>query len=70
MDAVNEGRLTQLAAIKTLSAYLVAGMDTTVNAIGSLMRLLADRPDVWAALKADGRLAPQIFEEILRLETR
>ena len=69
MDAVDDGRLTQLAAIKTLSAYLVAGMDTTVNAIGSLLRLLADRPDVWAALKADGRLAPPVFEEILRLET-
>ena len=69
MDAVDEGRLTQLAAIKTLSAYLVAGMDTTVNAIGALMQLLADRQDVWEALKADGRLAPQIFEEILRLET-
>jgi cytochrome P450/catechol 2,3-dioxygenase-like lactoylglutathione lyase family enzyme len=69
MDAVDDGRLTQLGAIKTLSAYLVAGMDTTVNAIGSLLRLLADRPDVWAALKADGGLAPPIFEEILRLET-
>jgi cytochrome P450 len=44
-------------------------MDTTVNAIGALMQLLADRQDVWEALKADGRLAPQIFEEILRLET-
>ncbi|MBV9795115.1 MAG: cytochrome P450 [Actinobacteria bacterium] len=69
MDAVDDGRLTQLAAIKTLSAYLVAGLDTTVNAIGALLRLLADRPDVWAALKADGRLGPQIFEEVLRLET-
>ena len=69
LDAVDDGRLTQLGAIKTLSAYLVAGMDTTVNAIGSLMALFAERPDVWEALKADGRLAPQIFEEILRLET-
>jgi len=69
MDAVDAGRLTQLGAIKTMSAYLTAGMDTTVNAISALMRLFADRPDVWAALKADRGLAPQIFEEILRLET-
>ena len=69
MDAVDDGRLTQLGAVKTLSAYLVAGMDTTVNAISALMRLFAERKDVWEALKADGRLAPQIFEETLRLET-
>ncbi|MEJ2862178.1 cytochrome P450 [Actinomycetospora flava] len=69
MDAVDEGRLTQLGAIKTLSAYLVAGMDTTVNAISALMRLFAERQDVWAAVKADQRLAPQFFEEVLRLET-
>jgi cytochrome P450/catechol 2,3-dioxygenase-like lactoylglutathione lyase family enzyme len=69
MDAVDAGRLTQLGAIKTISAYMTAGMDTTVNAISALMRLFADRPDVWAALKADPRLAGQIFEEILRLET-
>ena len=69
MDAVDDGRLNQLAAIKILSAYLVAGMDTTVKAIGSLMQLFAVRPDVWAALKADPGLAAPIFEEILRLET-
>lgn len=68
MDAVDDGRLTQLGAIRTVSAYLTAGMDTTVNAIAALMRLFADRTDVWEALKADPRLAGPIFEEILRLE--
>ena len=29
MDAVDDGRLTQLGAIRTVSAYLTAGMDTT-----------------------------------------
>jgi len=69
MDAVDDGRLTQLGAIRTVSAYLTAGMDTTVNAIAALMRLFADRPDVWNALKADPKLAAPIFEEILRLES-
>ncbi|WP_328902836.1 cytochrome P450 [Streptomyces sp. NBC_00441] len=68
MDAVDDGRLTQLGAIRTVSAYLTAGMDTTVNAIAAFMRLFADRTDVWEALKADPRLAGPIFEEILRLE--
>jgi cytochrome P450 len=69
MDAVDDGRLTVLGAIRTVSAYLTAGMDTTVNAIAALMRLFADRPDVWDALKADPKLAAPIFEEILRLES-
>ncbi|NUO97710.1 MAG: cytochrome P450 [Nonomuraea sp.] len=68
MDAVDDGRLTQLGAIRTVSAYLTAGMDTTVNAIAALMRLFAERTDVWEALKAEPRLAGPIFEEILRLE--
>lgn len=69
MDAVDDGRLTQLGAVRTLSAYLTAGMDTTVNAIGALLRLFAERPDVWSALRERPALAGPVFEEILRLET-
>ncbi|QNE21349.1 cytochrome P450 [Kribbella qitaiheensis] len=69
MDAVDDGRLTQLGAVRTVSAYLTAGMDTTVNAIGALMTLFAQRPEIWEALKADPALAGPIFEEILRLES-
>ena len=68
MDAVDDGRLTMLGAIKTMSAYMTAGMDTTVNAISALLRLFADQPEVWTALRADPALAGPIFEEILRLE--
>lgn len=69
MDAVDDGRLTQLGAVRTVSAYLTAGMDTTVNAIGALMRLFAVNQPVWEALKAEPTLAAPIFEEILRLES-
>lgn len=69
MDAVDDGRLTPLGAIKTMSAYMTAGMDTTVNAISSLLRLFADSPEVWDTLKAEPSLAGPVFEEILRLET-
>jgi cytochrome P450 len=69
MDAVDDGRLTEAGGLGQLSEYLTAGMDTTVNALGSLLRLLAERPDVWEALKQDRSLARPIFEEILRLES-
>lgn len=69
MDAVDDGRLTQLGAIRTMSAYLTAGMDTTVNAIGSLMKLFVERPEIYQALRANPKLAAPIFEEILRVES-
>ncbi len=69
MDAVDEGRIDQVGAIRTISAYLTAGMDTTVNATGALLKVFVDRPDVWEAIKADPSLAAPAFEEILRLES-
>ena len=69
MDAVDDGRLTQLGAIRTISAYMTAGMDTTVSALGALLRLFAERPDLWAQLRQEPVLAGPAFEEILRLET-
>lgn len=66
MDAVDEGKITQLSATRLITAYLTAGMDTTVNAISALIRLFAERPDVWRAFKQDRSLAGPIFEEILR----
>lgn len=66
MDAVDAGRITQLQGTRLLTAYLTAGMDTTVNAISALFRLFAERPEIWAALKADPALAAPIFEETLR----
>ncbi|MGI8589463.1 MAG: cytochrome P450 [Nakamurella sp.] len=69
MDAVDDGRLTMLGAIRTMSAYMTAGMDTTVNAISALFRVFADQPGVWTALRAEPALAGPVFEEILRLET-
>ncbi|MDX6741550.1 cytochrome P450 [Actinocorallia sp. A-T 12471] len=69
LDAVDDGRLNRLSAVKAMSAYMTAGMDTTVNAVSAMLRLFAERPDVWAELKDEPTLAGPIFEEILRLES-
>lgn len=66
MDAVDAGKITELQGLRLINGYLTAGMDTTVNAIGAMLRLFAERPDTWKALKKDPALAPQIFEETLR----
>lgn len=66
MDAIDDGAVTQLQGLRLINGYLTAGMDTTVNAIGAMLRLFAERPEVWNALKADPWRAPAVFEEILR----
>jgi cytochrome P450 len=69
MDAVDAGKISQLAATRLINGYLTAGMDTTVNAIGALLRIFAERPEIWSAFKADRSLAAPIFEETLRYQS-
>ncbi|XPP26752.1 MAG: cytochrome P450 [Leucobacter sp.] len=66
MDAVDAGTITHLEGTRLINGYLTAGMDTTVNAISAMFRLFAERPEIWASLKADPLLAAPIFEETLR----
>lgn len=46
--------------------FLSAGVDTTIFAIQFAIKVLAEKPEVWAALQADPTLARQVFEETLR----
>jgi cytochrome P450 len=45
---------------------LVAGNETTVNLIGAMLHLLAERPDLWQRLREDRNLTPAFVEETLR----
>jgi len=48
---------------------LVGGVDTTQNQMAHAIRLLAERPDQWAALRADPEgMAPKAAMEALRFE--
>jgi cytochrome P450 len=69
LDAVDQGRIAADSAMPLMLAYLVAGMDTTVNGIGSMLHVLAGRPDLWEGLRAEPTLAAGVFEESLRLES-
>lgn len=46
---------------------LTAGLDTTMNALGHAIYLLATNPSEWAKLKAEPSLARPAFEEAVRL---
>lgn len=66
--AADRGDIEHASVIPLLSAYVVAGMDTTIHGIGNTIDLLARDPEAFAALRADPSLAGPVFEESLRVE--
>jgi len=52
-----------------LIQLLVAGNETTRNLISAGLVALSERPDQWAALRADRELIPTAVEELLRWTT-
>jgi cytochrome P450 len=68
-QAVDDGRIAEETAGPLLTAYLVAGMDTTVAAIAAYVRFLAEDPKLFATLKEDPSLVGSGFEETLRIES-
>ena len=48
---------------------LIAGNETTTNLMGNLIAFLSQRPDLWAQLREDRSLIPQLIEEMLRYES-
>ena len=69
LDAVDDGRIRPDHAVPLMSAYLIAGMDTTVHSLGFYLNNLAENPAAWRALQADPTLIGSGFEETLRLGT-
>ena len=67
--AVDRGDISEADGVQMLVAFIVAGMDTTVNSIGNAIWLLAQRPDDWERLRAAPDLVHSAFEEGLRVES-
>ncbi|MBS1698919.1 MAG: cytochrome P450 [Actinobacteria bacterium] len=68
-DAADRGIIERESVVPLMSAYVTAGLDTTINAISAGIGYFADHPDQWAALRADRSLIPSAFNEIVRLES-
>src|SRR4051795_2573929 len=68
--AEEEGeRLSDVELENLVLNVLVGGVDTTQSQLAHAIRLLAERPEQWAALRADPEgLAPRAAEEALRYE--
>ncbi len=67
--AADRGLIGEHQVIPLLRAYLVASMDTTINAIGSALWLFAEHPEAWQTLCRDRALLRSAFEEVVRFES-
>jgi cytochrome P450 len=55
--------------LSIVQQLLVAGNETTTKMLTEMMRLLAEHPDEWAAVKVDPSRIDKVVEETLRLST-
>jgi cytochrome P450 len=69
LAAESEGdRLSDVECVNLVLNVLIGGVDTTQSQLAHAVRLLAEHPDQWAALRADPSLAAGAVEEALRFE--
>jgi hypothetical protein len=66
---VDGQHLTDEELRATAGLVLVAGFETTVNLLGSGVRMLMDEPDQLAVVQAEPEHWPNAVDEILRLES-
>ena len=69
IDAVAEGKMSRPEAAATVLQIIIAGSDSSASLIGSMVRLLAQNPDVQEELRSEPELVPNFVEEVLRLES-
>ncbi|MEW2395505.1 cytochrome P450 [Streptomyces sp. NPDC046862] len=68
-QAADRGEIEAASVVPLLSAYVVASMDTTINAIGNTILLFARDPKALAEVRSEPALVGPAFEESLRLES-
>ncbi|GAC1335993.1 MAG: cytochrome P450 [Beijerinckiaceae bacterium] len=67
--AHDRGEIEESEAHILVRALLTAGLDTTVNGLGSAILAFAQHPDQWQALRDDNALLKVAFDEVLRWES-
>ncbi|MEV5842320.1 cytochrome P450 [Streptomyces sp. NPDC051985] len=67
--AGERGDIEPAQVVRLLVAYVVAGMDTTINAIGNTVEVFARNPGLFQEVRAERALVARAFEECLRLES-
>ena len=68
-DAVDRGEVERDSAVIHMLGYANAALDTTINAVSSMLMLFAQHPDQWAKVREDKSLVLSAFLEATRLES-
>ncbi|MEV6001481.1 cytochrome P450 [Streptomyces griseomycini] len=68
-EASDRGDIEAASVVPLLTAYVVASMDTTINAIGNTILLFARHPQAYQEVRGEPALVGPAFEESLRLES-
>ena len=61
-------RLSHAECVNLVLDVIAGGVDTTQAQLGHALRLFANRPEQWEALRDDLSLVPRAVEEVLRFE--
>ncbi len=69
LAGARDGKYPREWALAGISSFVVAGLDTTMNALASAVWLFAEHPDQWRLLREDPSLVPRAFAEVLRYES-
>ncbi|MFJ8104845.1 cytochrome P450 [Streptomyces sp. NPDC096132] len=69
LDAADQGVIPQEKCPLLLVDFIGPSLETTAAAIGHLLVAFAERPDQWAALRAEPGLVASTINELLRFET-
>jgi cytochrome P450 len=68
-EAVDTGELSEDEAPRLVRAFLSAGLDTTVSALGNAIYLFGLFPKQWEILRSEPSLVRNAFEEAMRFES-
>src|SRR5690606_27772182 len=66
-EAAEQGRLKFEQCAPLMVAYLMAGLDTTINAISASLLLFGKHPEQWDKVRANPKLLPTAFNEVIRV---
>ncbi|MGA9859290.1 MAG: cytochrome P450 [Solirubrobacteraceae bacterium] len=67
-DAVDRGEIPGATAHELLSTYIAPALDTTIHSLAWAIKLFAEHPEQWAALRSDPDLLPGAYREVLRIQ--
>jgi cytochrome P450 len=69
LDADERGEIPESMRTQLIWNFTGAAFDTTINAIGNILWLLATNPDQWELLRDDQSLIPAAINEGMRIES-